>query len=1145
MRTRRTPHSQRALASPRYGRRALASALAALLLVAVGGGAARAAAPCDIAPSAGGGLAGVSPGPIGPPEALHFGWDVGGGQCNGSFTVTTDPLFTGGPIELAFRAEERTAGQIADNGGGDYTVQLGTDTNQPNLNRAWWNFQPSIAYGIPGTPGGGTDIDGLDSLTLTIQTDVGNTIPTSPVDLLAVRNAGPAIDDRNTGSNGTAGYDDLYQISQNPLFGWLDDCDVDADCTTGTCTNPFGFGMCLQEEGAWRFTLTATEGLDTAEVSICIHTPAAACCGPRYVATTGSDASNFCTSSGAPCLTIQHAVDTACPGDTINVAAGTYVETVSAGHGGVVAGSPGLDIDKSVIIQSTSGAAVTTIQADGGHCLPTSCPGGPLSAVTLSSPAVTIDGFTILETNVTVNLITADGPANSDNHTITDNVITNPTFDDGNAGGGWGILLGFGNADNNTITGNDISLNPDREKNQFTFGIWFQGGGSANNVVGNNHIHNTGSGLILDAGDTGAQVSGNRFTDNRAGAIDFGAIGSLFTGNSFFNNGRSGLEVRNGATGAIVTDNCFGGNGVTPASFVTTTHGGIRIDDDGTPGATTGTQIHNNNFLGDNVPNGVTDLTSASTNADGAATGNWWGCPTGANTGTCDSTTANVDASGFLVAPAVGTPCTAALIGTCDLDGWEIANFDATLGEVGDAATTSGTDADFVTGPGAPPLGIGSLEQVVGTDGNDATRIRTGNCNGTLLSDVINGPFSYWTYVTTNMGAQATYIQLRVDTDGNGTTDDRLFFEPAYQNGGYSMVTGPPVPDQCPLDPVNCVVLGTWQFWNAGAGGWWTDNLSAGGPPLITLADYVALFPGVRVATDNPSLRLQAGGGAGAWDNFNGATDDLTACGTTYDFEPEVCPTPTPTPTPTLTPTETATPSPTATETGTATVTLTPTPTATATAPPLNPFECLETHRPPLNRAVTLEDQFGPSGATVRKAKRLCAPANTGNNPTAPTDPEHLTAYTIHQTSPRFVRVRDITVTDQFGVLVVDLVRPDRLLVPTAKSLTGQPALLTTPTIDHFKCYRVRGRFRLKGVAVTTQFGPATLDIKRPVHLCAPVDKNGEDVTAPSHAQHLMCYQVRARSVAPQAVFTNNQFGPDDFDIFGRRELCVPATKQL
>ena len=45
---------------------------------------------------------------------------------------------------------------------------------------------------------------------------------------------------------------------------------------------------------------------------------------PRYVATTGSDTANDCSSSGSPCATVQHAIDQAQTGDEIFIAGGTY-----------------------------------------------------------------------------------------------------------------------------------------------------------------------------------------------------------------------------------------------------------------------------------------------------------------------------------------------------------------------------------------------------------------------------------------------------------------------------------------------------------------------------------------------------------------------------------------------------------------------------------------------------------------------------------------------------------------------------------------------------------------------------------------------------------------------------------------------------
>lgn len=243
-----------------------------------------------------------------------------------------------------------------------------------------------------------------------------------------------------------------------------------------------------------------------------------------------------------------------------------------------------------------------------------------------------------------------------------------------------------------------------------------------------------------------------------------------------------------------------------------------------------------------------------------------------------------VGLAALALAPFAGA---ATIVITSDTPGLDISNFDdGTAAETvpPGTPTASGTDSTFVTGPGTPPLGTGSLNQVVGTNGNDGTRLRISSLNGIALSSLTD--ISYSTWVTANVGGQAVYIQLRVDRDGNGTTDDILFFEPVYQNGTYGVLGySGPVPNQCGMNP-NCVSLGTWQSWDADAGGWWSALDSAGGPPLTTLASYAAQYPGSRLATDSAAVRLTAGFGAGAWDNFDGNVDAFTIGGSTYDLEP-------------------------------------------------------------------------------------------------------------------------------------------------------------------------------------------------------------------------------------------------------------------
>jgi hypothetical protein len=68
-----------------------------------------------------------------------------------------------------------------------------------------------------------------------------------------------------------------------------------------------------------------------------------------------------------------------------------------------------------------------------------------------------------------------------------------------------------------------------------------------------------------------------------------------------------------------------------------------------------------------------------------------------------------------------------------------------------------------------------------------------------------------------------------------------LNFEPAYQTGGYATMPGAgPFPDQCTDTDVNCFPKNTWVKWDALAGGWWSSNDGNIGPPLDSVATYLA-----------------------------------------------------------------------------------------------------------------------------------------------------------------------------------------------------------------------------------------------------------------------------------------------------------------
>ena len=184
-------------------------------------------------------------------------WDVGSGQVNGNFSVTSDQGFIGGPIELGLRAEQRSIGAVIPTGD-SYTVLPGTDPTSGGT-RAWWNFQVSIAYGDSQNP---VTIADLTSLTLTISKDAGTNSSPSGTGVFDLKSVRLFIDDRNS-PNSDANFGDIYQISQNPVFfPWFTPA----------------YDLSPTSTFAYLFTVTAT-GRDGSSISssMCVHTDGLSC----------------------------------------------------------------------------------------------------------------------------------------------------------------------------------------------------------------------------------------------------------------------------------------------------------------------------------------------------------------------------------------------------------------------------------------------------------------------------------------------------------------------------------------------------------------------------------------------------------------------------------------------------------------------------------------------------------------------------------------------------------------------------------------------------------------------------------------------------------------------------------------------------
>jgi hypothetical protein len=199
---------------------------------------------------------------------------------------------------------------------------------------------------------------------------------------------------------------------------------------------------------------------------------------------------------------------------------------------------------------------------------------------------------------------------------------------------------------------------------------------------------------------------------------------------------------------------------------------------------------------------------------------------------------------------------------------------------------------------------------------------------------------------------------------------------------------------------------------------------------------------------------------------------------------------------------------------------------------------------------LSVVDAIETGTATAEKPKALCPPASSDGQPMHDAV-THEESYQI-KTAPKHSRRTNVEVVDEFGTLRVDTVKPDRLLVPTAKGLGSPPAAPPSGAADHYECYRVKvtpGTPKLRAglqASVSDEFQTRTYDVRKPRRLCLAVNKNGEGI---AHAvAHLMCYDIKPAPGEPKhaavvgVIHTLNQFGAGRLDTVSEAELCVPAT---
>ena len=242
--------------------------------------------------------------------------------------------------------------------------------------------------------------------------------------------------------------------------------------------------------------------------------------------------------------------------------------------------------------------------------------------------------------------------------------------------------------------------------------------------------------------------------------------------------------------------------------------------------------------------------------------------------------------------------------------------------------------------------------------------------------------------------------------------------------------------------------------------------------------------------------------------------------------------------------------------------------TATATAPPVDHQLCYAAtglFKVPTT-GVKLFDQFNPNGFAPKidpHANLLCNPV-TKTLPTKQvfkvTNPRaHLVCFPMTaanaQPAPRVI------VANQFGQATLKPGQPNRLCVPSWKSLTGplHKTPNTPPNLNHFTCYPVSvvsGAYKPPtGILLRDEFASTNVKVTVnpvPRMLCLPAKKTittkagTKSYPMVNPDMHLLCYAVTKTPIR-NPVYAQNQFGSATMHVGAgvTRLLCLPSKKRL
>lgn len=207
-------------------------------------------------------------------------------------------------------------------------------------------------------------------------------------------------------------------------------------------------------------------------------------------------------------------------------------------------------------------------------------------------------------------------------------------------------------------------------------------------------------------------------------------------------------------------------------------------------------------------------------------------------------------------------------------------------------------------------------------------------------------------------------------------------------------------------------------------------------------------------------------------------------------------------------------------------------------------FKCYSLKRSAFDtREVTLTDVFGSRSAKVTSRDELCNPAQKNTEPYR-NKRAHLVCYATAGVDPEV----EVAVRNQFGAQRLLVRQARRLCVPSQKrKLTESFKQIQFP-IDHQECYAVDelGPLQRYGaigpVTLTDQFGVEVVNIGAPIQLCVPVQKDDSKIKHTVHAA--VCYSIADTPVQVR-VEIKNQFEQKKITTVSPVLVCVPTAEVM